>query len=51
MKYDIYIEDNTPIVYWVMCGAFAVSKFYNEQDALNWINNNPDWDCENCFNC
>lgn len=53
MKYkiDITINSEGITIYWVLCGAFAVGKFYTLQTAEQWIQNNPDWDCENCYNC
>jgi hypothetical protein len=53
MKYrlDIVTNNQGVTIYWVLCGAYAVAKFYTLQDAENWIINNPDWDCSKCNNC
>lgn len=53
MKYklDIVTLDDGSKIYWVMCGAYAVGKFYSIKEAEEWITNNPDWDCTDCTNC
>jgi len=53
MKYKIEVVTISPgyKIYWVMCGAYAVGKFYSLEDAEQWIIDNPDWDCSNCSNC
>ena len=53
MKYTIDIIHTTEgdTKYWVLCGAYAVAEFSTLSAAENWIQNNPDWDCDNCYNC
>ena len=53
MKYTINIIHTTQgnILYWVLCGAYAVAEFLTLLEAETWIQNNPDWDCSNCYNC
>ena len=53
MKYTIDIVTTTEgtVKYWVLCGAYAVADFATLQEAETWIQDNPDWDCNNCYNC
>lgn len=53
MKYTIDIVQTTEgtTKYWVLCGAYAVAEFSTLADAETWIQNNPDWDCSDCYNC